>query len=162
MEHASTLCGHKPITSYEHTRAIGLAPTNQKDAPLSTAPLRAIRRDSGQSPVICSLLAGHESDRGCVVWRRHSSSTTERTEPVDLGAKSKTWPTPILECAIVLDTAKAKPSVAAETRPALTASARDGRVETRSGRKKSLRRGSNKRKDGRILGWHRAIRERRT
>ena len=41
------------------------------------------------------------------------------------------------EHAIVLDTVKAKPSVAAKERPALTASPRDGRIDMRSGRKKA-------------------------
>jgi hypothetical protein len=39
--------------------------------------------------------------------------------------------------AVVLDAVKAKPSVAAEVRPALTASARAGRNYMRSGRKKA-------------------------
>src|SRR5271166_2150582 len=39
--------------------------------------------------------------------------------------------------AVVLDAVKAEPSVAAEERPALTASARVGRDDTRSGRKKA-------------------------
>ena len=37
----------------------------------------------------------------------------------------------------MLDTVKAKPSVAAKERPALTASPRDGRTDMRSGRKKA-------------------------
>ena len=41
------------------------------------------------------------------------------------------------ERAIVLDTVKAKPSVAAKEQPALTASPRDGRTDMRSGRKKA-------------------------
>ncbi len=78
----------------------------------------------------------------------------------ELAPSQETLSTPTLQHAIVLDAAKAKPSVAAETRPALTASARDGRMDTRSGRKKSLRRGSNKRKQVRFLDPHPAIRER--
>ena len=39
--------------------------------------------------------------------------------------------------AIVLDAIKAKPSVSAKERPALTASVRDGRIAMRSGRKKA-------------------------
>jgi hypothetical protein len=43
---------------------------------------------------------------------------------------------PIQHAAVLADV-KAKPSVAAETRPALTSAARVGRVNTRSGRKKA-------------------------